>query len=90
MNKKLNEIIKIVLFGTDSEIQRIPLEYDVTLEELKELNNYFLIQDSIALNNAIMLDEEKLYKNSDVSTILFNNYIIEVLEDLNNMLSDVK
>ena len=90
MNKKLNEIIKIVLFGTDEEIQRIPLEYNVTLEELKELNNYFLIQDSIALNNAIMLDEEKLYKNSDVSTILFNNYIIEVLEDLNNMLSDVK
>ena len=90
MNKKLNEIIKIVLFGTDAEIQRIPLEYNVTLEELKELNNYFQIQDSIALNNAIMLDEEKLYKNSDVSTILFNNYIIEVLEDLNNMLSDVK
>ena len=90
MNKKLNEIIKIILFGTDSEIQRIPLEYNVTLEELKELNNYFLIQDSIALNNAIMLDEEKLYKNSDVSTILFNNYIIEVLEDINNMLSDVK
>ena len=90
MNKKLNEIIKIILFGTDKEIQRIPLEYNVTLEELKELNNYFLIQDSIALNNAIMLDEEKLYKNSDVSTILFNNYIIEVLEDLNNMLSDVK
>ena len=90
MNKKLNEIIKIILFGTDAEIQRIPLEYNVTLEELKELNNYFLIQDSIALNNAIMLDEEKLYKNSDVSTILFNNYIIEVLEDLNNMLSDVK
>ena len=90
MNKKLNEIIKIILFGTDKEIQRIPLEYNVTLEELKELNNYFLIQDSIALNNSIMLDEEKLYKNSDVSTILFNNYIIEVLEDLNNMLSDVK
>ncbi len=90
MNKKLNEIIKIVLFGTDKEINRIPLEYNVTLEELKELNNYFLIQDSIALNNAIMLDEEKLYKNSDVSTILFNNYIIEVLEDINNMLSDVK
>ena len=90
MNKKLNEIIKIVLFGTDKEIQRIPLEYDVTLEELKELNNYFQIQDSIALNNAIMLDEGKLYKNSDVSTILFNNYIIEVLEDINNMLSDVK
>lgn len=90
MNKKLNEIIKIVLFGTDAEIQRIPLEYNVTLEELKELNNYFQIQDSIALNNAIMLDEEKLYKNSDVSTILFNNYIIEVLEDINNMLSDVK
>ena len=66
------------------------LNYDVTLDELKELNNYFKIQDSIALNNAIMLDEEKLYKNSDVSTILFNNYIIEVLEDLNNMLSDVK
>lgn len=86
MNKKLNEIIKIILFGTDAEIQRIPLEYNVTLEELKELNNYFLIQDSIALNNAIMLDEEKLYKNSDVSTILFNNYIIEVLEDLNKML----
>lgn len=90
MNKKLNEIIKIIFFGTDAEIQRIPLEYNVTLEELKELNNYFLIQDSIALNNAIMLDEEKLYKNSDVSTILFNNYIIEVLEDINNMLSDVK
>lgn len=86
MNKKLNEIIKIVLFGTDAEIQRIPLEYNVTLEELKELNNYFQIQDSIALNNAIMLDEEKLYKNSDVSTILFNNYIIEVLEDINKVL----
>ena len=86
MNKKLNEIIKIVFFGTDKEIQRIPLEYNVTLEELKELNNYFQIQDSIALNNAIMLDEEKLYKNSDVSTILFNNYIIEVLEDINKVL----
>ena len=86
MNKKLNEIIKIILFGTDAEIQRIPLEYNVTLEELKELNNYFQIQDSTALNNAIMLDEEKLYKNSDVSTILFNNYIIEVLEDINKML----
>ena len=90
MNKKLNEIIKIILFGTNEEINRIALNYDVTLNELKELNNYFQIQDSIALNNAIMLDEEKLYKNSDVSTILFNNYIIEVLEDLNNMLSDVK
>ncbi|WBF81699.1 membrane protein [Staphylococcus virus vB_SurM-PSU5] len=90
MNKKLNEIIKIILFGTNEEITRIALDYSVTLEELKELNNYFLIQDSISLNNAIMLDEEKLYKNSDVSTILFNNYIIEVLEDINNMLSDVK
>ena len=86
MNKKLNKIIKTVLFGTNAEIQRIPLEYNVTLEELKELNNYFQIQDSIALNNAIMLDEEKLYKNSDVSTILFNNYIIEVLEDINKVL----
>lgn len=86
MNKKLNEIIKIIFFGTDAEIQRIPLEYNVTLEELKELNNYFQIQDSIALNNAIITDEEKLYKNSDVSTILFNNYIIEVLEDINKVL----
>ena len=86
MNKKLNEIIKTILFGTDKEIQRIPLEYNVTLEELKELNNYFQIQDSIALNNAIITDEEKLYKNSNITPILFHNYIIEVLEDLNAML----
>lgn len=90
MNKKLNEIIKTVLFGTNEEINRIALNYNVTLDELKKLNDYFQIQDSIALNNAIITDEEKLYKNSDVSTILFNNYIIEVLEDINNMLSDVK
>ena len=90
MNKKLNEIIKTILFGTDEEINRIALNYDVTLNELKELNNYFQIQDSIALNNAIITDEEKLYKNSNVTPILFHNYIIEVLEDLNTMLSDVK
>lgn len=86
MNKKLNEIIKTILFGTNEEINRIALNYDVTLNELKELNNYFKIQDSIALNNAIITDEEKLYKNSNVTPILFNNYIIEVLEDLNKML----
>lgn len=90
MNKKLDKIIKTVLFGNSEEINRIALDYTVTVEELKELNNYFQIQDSVALNNAIMLDTEKLYKNSDVSTILFHNYIIEVLEDINNILKDVK
>ena len=35
MNKKLNEIIKTILFGTDEEINRIALNYDVTLDELK-------------------------------------------------------
>lgn len=90
MNNKLNEIIKTVLFGNNEEINRITLDYTVTLDELKKLNDYFQIQDSVALNNAIMLDTEKLYKNSDVSTILFHNYIIEVLEDINNVLKDVK
>ena len=56
MNKKLNEIIKIVLFGTDEEINRIALNYDVTLNELKELNNYFQIQDSDALSVAQVMD----------------------------------
>ena len=86
MNKKLNEIIKIVLFGTDEEIQRIPLEYNVTLEELKELNNYFLIQDSDALSVAQVMDIENYYPNSNISTIVFHNYIVEVLNDLNEML----
>lgn len=90
MNKKLNEIIKIVLFGTNEEINRIALNYDVTLDELKELNNYFQIQDSDALSVAQVMDIENYYPNSNVSTIVFHNYIVEVLEDLNNMLSDVK
>lgn len=90
MNKKLNEIIKTVLFGTNEEINRIALNYDVTLDELKELNNYFQIQDSDALSVAQVMDIENYYPNSNVSTIVFHNYIIEVLEDLNNMLSDVK
>ena len=86
MNKKLNEIIKTILFGTDEEIQRIPLEYNVTLEELKELNNYFLIQDSDALSVAQVMDIENYYPNSNISTIVFHNYIVEVLNDLNEML----
>lgn len=86
MNKKLNEIIKIVLFGTDEEINRIALNYDVTLEELKELNNYFQIQDSDALSVAQVMDIENYYPNSNVSTIVFHNYIVEVLNDLNEML----
>ena len=86
MNKKLNEIIKIVLFGTNEEINRIALNYDVTLDELKELNNYFQIQDSDALSVAQVMDIENYYPNSNVSTIVFHNYIIEVLEDLNTML----
>ena len=90
MNKKLNEIIKIVLFGTDEEINRIALNYDVTLNELKELNNYFQIQDSDALSVAQVMDIENYYPNSNVSTIVFHNYIVEVLNDLNEMLSDVK
>ena len=90
MNKKLNEIIKIVLFGTDEEINRIALNYDVTLDELKELNNYFQIQDSDALSVAQVMDIENYYPNSNVSTIVFHNYIVEVLNDLNEMLSDVK
>ena len=90
MNKKLNEIIKTVLFGTNEEINRIALNYDVTLNELKELNNYFQIQDSDALSVAQVMDIENYYPNSNVSTIVFHNYIIEVLEDINNMLSDVK
>ena len=52
MNKKLNEIIKIVLFGTDEEINRIALNYDVTLNELKELNNYFQDRKSTRLNSS--------------------------------------
>ena len=90
MNKKINEIIKIVLFGTNEEINRIALNYDVTLNELKKLNNYFQIQDSDALSVAQVMDIENYYPNSNVSTIIFHNYIIEVLEDLNKMLSDVK
>lgn len=86
MNKKLNEIIKIVLFGTDEEINRIALNYDVTLDELKELNNYFQIQDSDALSVAQVMDIENYYPNSNVSTIIFHNYIVEVLNDLNEML----
>lgn len=86
MNKKLNEIIKIVLFGTNEEINRIALNYDVTLDELKELNNYFQIQDSDALSVAQVMDIENYYPNSNVSTIVFHNYIIEVLNDLNEML----
>ena len=90
MNKKLNEIIETVLFGTDEEINRIALNYDVTLDELKELNNYFQIQDSDALSVAQVMDIENYYPNSNVSTIVFHNYIVEVLNDLNEMLSDVK
>lgn len=86
MNKKLNEIIKIVLFGTNEEINRIALNYDVTLNELKELNNYFQIQDSDALSVAQVMDIENYYPNSNVSTIVFHNYIVEVLNDLNEML----
>lgn len=86
MNKKLNEIIKIVLFGTDEEINRIALNYDVTLDELKELNNYFQIQDSDALSVAQVMDIENYYPNSNISTIVFHNYIVEVLNDLNEML----
>ena len=86
MNKKLNEIIKTVLFGTDEEINRIALNYDVTLDELKELNNYFQIQDSDALSVAKVMDIENYYPNSNVSTIVFHNYIVEVLNDLNEML----
>ena len=90
MNKKLNEIIKTILFGTDEEINRIALNYDVTLNELKELNNYFQIQDSDALSVAQVMDIENYYPNSNISTIVFHNYIVEVLNDLNEMLSDVK
>ena len=90
MNKKLNEIIKIILFGTNEEINRIALNYDVTLDELKELNNYFQIQDSDALSVAQVMDIENYYPNSNISTIVFHNYIVEVLNDLNEMLSDVK
>lgn len=86
MNKKLNEIIKTILFGTDEEINRIALNYDVTLDELKELNNYFQIQDSDALSVAQVMDIENYYPNSNVSTIIFHNYIVEVLNDLNEML----
>ena len=86
MNKKLNEIIETVLFGTDEEINRIALNYDVTLDELKELNNYFQIQDSDALSVAQVMDIENYYPNSNVSTIVFHNYIVEVLNDLNEML----
>ena len=86
MNKKLNEIIKIIFFGTDEEINRIALNYDVTLNELKELNNYFQIQDSDALSVAQVMDIENYYPNSNVSTIIFHNYIVEVLNDLNEML----
>ena len=86
MNKKLNEIIKIILFGTDEEINRIALNYDVTLDELKELNNYFQIQDSDALSVAQVMDIENYYPNSNISTIVFHNYIVEVLNDLNEML----
>ena len=86
MNKKLNEIIKIILFGTNEEINRIALNYDVTLDELKELNNYFQIQDSDALSVAQVMDIENYYPNSNVSTIIFHNYIVEVLNDLNEML----
>ena len=86
MNKKINEIIKIVLFGTNEEINRIALNYDVTLDELKKLNDYFQIQDSDALSVAQVKDIENYYPNSNVSTIIFHNYIIEVLEDLNTML----
>ena len=86
MNKKLNEIIKTVLFGTDEEINRIALNYDVTLDELKQLNDYFQIQDSDALSVAQVMDIENYYPNSNVSTIIFHNYIVEVLNDLNEML----
>lgn len=86
MNKKLNEIIKIVLFGTDEEINRIALNYDVTLNELEQLNNYFQIKDSDALSVARVMDIENYYPNSNVSTIVFHNYIVEVLNDLNEML----
>ena len=86
MNKKLNEIIKIVLFGTNEEINRIALNYDVTLDELKKLNDYFQIQDSDALSVAQVKDIENYYPNSNVSTIIFHNYIVEVLNDLNEML----
>ena len=86
MNKKLNEIIKTILFGTDEEINRIALNYDVTLNELKELNNYFQIQDSDALSVAQVMDIENYYPNSNISTIVFHNYIVEVLNDLNEML----
>ena len=86
MNKKLNEIIKIVLFGTNEEINRIALNYDVTLNELEQLNNYFQIKDSDALSVARVMDIENYYPNSNVSTIVFHNYIVEVLNDLNEML----
>ena len=86
MNKKLNEIIKTILFGTDKEIQRIALNYDVTLNELEQLNNYFQIKDSDALSVAQVKDIENYYPNSNVSTIIFHNYIVEVLNDLNEML----
>ena len=86
MNKKLDKIIKTLLLGSDKEIQRLPLEYDVTLKELEQLNNYFKIKDSDALSVARVKDVENFYPNSNVSTIVFNNYIVEVVDDFNKML----
>lgn len=86
MNKKLDKIIKTLLLGSDKEIQRLPLEYDVTLKELEQLNNYFKIKDSDALSVARVKDVENFYPNSNVSTIVFNNYIVEVVDDINKML----
>lgn len=86
MTNKINKIIKTVLFGTNEEIDRIALNYDVTLKELEQLNNYFQIKDSDALSVARVKDIENYYPNSNVSTIVFHNYIVEVLNDLNEML----
>lgn len=86
MNNKLDKIIKTLLLGTNKEIQRIPLEYDVNLNELKDLLNHFQIKNSDALSVAQVMDTEKLYSNSDISTIVFNNAIIEIQNDINAFL----
>ena len=86
MNNKLDKIIKTLLLGTNKEIQRIPLEYDMTLEELKKLYDFFQIKDSDALSVAQVKDEENFYPNSNISTIIFNNALIEIQNDINEVL----
>ena len=86
MSEKVKKIIKILLLEDESQKDKIHLNYNITVNDILDLNNYFMLENNIYIDRAIYSSIKN--NNNKVDKYIFKNYLNDIRNDINEMLKD--